>query len=380
MGHGQLGYCSADIQTFLGWKMKIIQIMPDFGLAGAEIMVENLTYSLIAEGHRVLVISLYDLHTAITDRLESRNVKIEYLGKKSGFDPAVVPKLRKIIASYQPDVIHTHRYVLPYSFLASIGLKIKCVHTVHSVAQKEQTKTGKIINKVLFRYFHITPVALSAEIQKTIQEVYGLSSQKIPVIFNGIELDRCDAKESYIKKDIFIILHIGRFMDVKNHALLIRSFAQFVKKHPDARLQLLGDGELKEEMIQFAKELGIENLVKFAGLQSNVYPWLHDADVFILPSKFEGMPMTLIQAMGTGLPIIASAVGGITDMLTDKEDALLIEPKEECVLMSLEELYYDEEKRRTMGHKAQQESLRFSSRRMAHEYIKVYANIREENI
>ena len=120
--------------------MKIIQIMPDFGLAGAETMVENLASGLVAEGHDVLIISLYDLHTAITERLENKGIKIEYLGKKRGFDPSVILKMRKIIKKYQPDVIHTHRYVLPYVFLASMGLKIKRVHTVHNVAQKEQTK------------------------------------------------------------------------------------------------------------------------------------------------------------------------------------------------------------------------------------------------
>ena len=194
--------------------MKIVQVMPDFGLAGAETMVENLTCGLAAEGHDVLVISFFDLHTAITERIESRGIKIEYLGKKRGFDPSIVSKMRKIIKAYQPDVIHTHRYVLPYAFLASMGLKAKRVHTVHSVAQKEQTKAGKNINRVLFRHFNVVPVALSEEVQKTIHEVYGLPEKKIPVIFNGIDLSRCIVKESYVRNKAFNVLHIGRFMDV----------------------------------------------------------------------------------------------------------------------------------------------------------------------
>ena len=314
--------------------MKIIQIMPDFGLAGAETMVENLACGLVAEGHDVLIISLYDLHTAITERLENKGIKIEYLGKKRGFDPSVILKMRKIIKKYQPDVIHTHRYVLPYVFLASMGLKIKRVHTVHNVAQKEQTKAGKTINKVLFQHFNVVPVALSEEVQKTIQEVYGLPINRIPVVFNGIDLSRCIVKEDYARKENFTVLHIGRFMNVKNHELLLRSFARFRGYHPDAMIQLLGDGELKENMMQLAGQLNIADAVEFAGLQSNVYPWLHNADVFILPSKFEGMPMTLIEAMGTGLPIIASDVGGIPDMLTDQKDAAIdCNQREECIIV-----------------------------------------------
>lgn len=122
-----------------------------------------------------------------------------------------------------------------------------------------------------------------------------------------------------MRNKAFNVLHIGRFMDVKNHELLLRSFARFKGQHSDARLQLLGDGELKENMMQLAGQLNIADTVEFSGLQSNVYPWLHNADVFILPSKFEGMPMTLIEAMGTGLPIIASNVGGFRICLPIKK-------------------------------------------------------------
>lgn len=354
--------------------MKIVQVMPDFGLAGAETMVENLSCGLAAEGCDVLVISFFDLHTAITERIENRGIKIKYLGKKRGFDPSIISKMRKIIKAYQPDVIHTHRYVLPYAFLASMGFKAKRVHTVHNVAQKEQTKVGKNINRVLFRYFNVVPVALSKEIQRTIQEVYGLPDNRIPVVFNGIDLSRCIVKESYARKDTFTVLHIGRFMDVKNHELLLRSFARFKGQHSDARLQLLGDGELKENMMQLAGQLNITDAVEFAGLQSNVYPWLHNADVFILPSKFEGMPMTLIEAMGTGLPIIASNVGGIPDILSSQKEALLIEPKEEKIIEALEMVYSDAKKREYWGRNALQRSSLFSSQAMARKYLQLYSS------
>lgn len=354
--------------------MKIVQVMPDFGMAGAETMVENLSCGLAAEGCDVLVISFFDLHTAITERIENRGIKIKYLGKKRGFDPSIISKMRKIIKAYQPDVIHTHRYVLPYAFLASMGFKAKRVHTVHNVAQKEQTKVGKNINRVLFRYFNVVPVALSKEIQRTIQEVYGLPDNRIPVVFNGIDLSRCIVKESYARKDTFTVLHIGRFMDVKNHELLLRSFARFKGQHSDARLQLLGDGELKENMMQLAGQLNITDAVEFAGLQSNVYPWLHNADVFILPSKFEGMPMTLIEAMGTGLPIIASNVGGIPDMLSSQKEALLIEPKEEKIIEALEMVYSDAKKREYWGRNALQRSSLFSSQAMARKYLQLYSS------
>ena len=167
---------------------------------------------------------------------------------------------------------------------------------------------------------------------------------------------------------------------MKNHELLLRSFARFKEHHSDARLQLLGDGELKENMMQLAGQLNITDAVEFAGLQSNVYPWLHNADVFVLPSKFEGMPMTLIEAMGTGLPIIASDVGGIPDMLMDQKDALLIAPKEENILVALESIYSDEEKRKRLGRNAWDKSAAFSAITMAKKYADIYENISEGGV
>lgn len=101
------------------------------------------------------------------------------------------------------------------------------------------------------------------------------------------------------------------------------------------KLQLIGEGELKVQMEELANSLMIKDKVEFLGLKSNVYPYLNKADIFCLPSKYEGIPMSLIEAMGTGLPIIASNVGGIPDMLTDKKDALLVIPEEDEIAGSI---------------------------------------------
>lgn len=353
--------------------MKVLQIIPMFKLAGAETMCENLCKALRNQGCDVVAVSLYTEHTPITDRLENAGIKVVYLGKKKGFDFSTFVKLYQLMKKERPEVVHTHiyaaRYALPVAAFCGIPKKI---HTVHNIAQQEQAKAGKIVNKFMFKHCGVIPVALSEEVKKTVEEVYELPSEQIPVIFNGVDLSNCKVKEDYIKKSEFKIVHIGRFMDVKNHAMILKTFAMFSKRHADAKLQLIGDGELRKDMVQLAQELGVENFVEFAGLQSNVYPWLHDADIFILPSKFEGMPMTLIEAMGTGLPIIASAVGGVPDMLTDGESAILIKPESEQLLASLEMLYYDESIRRVLGQKALQRSLAFSSETMAQRYIEIY--------
>ena len=143
--------------------MKIIQVMPEFGLAGAETMCENLTRELIKLGNQVIVVSLYTYHSAITDRLEQAGVDVRYLGKKPGLDLSMISKLRKIFASEKPDVVHTHLYVMRYVIPAARMAKVpRCVHTVHSIAQKENTMQGIVINKIFYRRGYSIPVALSS--------------------------------------------------------------------------------------------------------------------------------------------------------------------------------------------------------------------------
>ena len=183
------------------------------------------------------------------------------------------------------------------------------------------------------------PVALSNEVKKTISEVYGLQGSLIPVVYNGIDLSKCIEKDNYAPTKEFTVVHIGRFMKVKNHKVLLQAFAVFAEKRKNVKLQLLGEGELLDETRELAKVLGVADQVEFLGLQPNVYPYLQKADVFCLPSEYEGVPMTLIEAMGTGLPIVASNVGGIPDMLENEKNALLVEPNDIAVEAAFEMLY-----------------------------------------
>jgi glycosyltransferase involved in cell wall biosynthesis len=353
--------------------MKVIQIMPEFGLAGAETMCENLCYELIKDGIDVKVISLYNFHSAITERMETAGIKIWYLGKKKGFDPTIFGKLYQILKKEKPDCIHTHRYVMRYAIPMAVlaGIKGK-VHTVHNIAQKENTIKGIKINRILYKYYNVIPVALSKIIRDTITEVYDIPKRKIPVIFNGINLEHCIPKKEYSFGERIALIHIGRFQDVKNHRLLIDAFDELAKKYPNLYLQLIGDGELQGKLMEYASKLPSSEHIRFEGLKQNVYPYLSKADIFVLPSKYEGMPMTLIEAMGTGLPIVASRVGGIPDMIKDGEEGLLITPDKEHLVNAVDQLLTNEKLRSHLGKKALTRSRDFSSEIMAKKYEELY--------
>lgn len=352
--------------------MKIIQLMPEFRLAGAETMCENLTCELISRGHDVLVVSLYDYHSVITDRLEKKCVRIVYLGKKPGLDLSVIGKLRRVLKSFNPDIIHTHRYLLKYLFLANYGLNGKIVHTVHNMAKKENNLLDRTFNGVLFRKYGVTPVALSKIVKESILEEYHLSPEQVPVIFNGVPINNCKPHTNYHVNDTINILHIGRFMEAKNHLELVKAVIGLHEKNPQVVLHLLGEGPMKSVVGALINEKKAAKYILMHGVSPTPLQHLSEADIFVLPSLYEGMPMTIIEAMGTALPIVASAVGGVPDMIHDGVNGLLCEPTSSSIMQKLSVLIKDEQLRKRLGQKALESSQRFSSAHMAEAYEKLY--------
>lgn len=352
--------------------MKIVQIIPEFKLAGAETMCENLVHELTKQGHSVLVISMYSTDSPITNRLRNAGIEIEFLGKKTGFDISIVLKMRKIFKEFKPDVIHTHLYSLRYSALAAFRMKAKMIHTVHNIADKETTPLGVKLYKVYYKIFDITPVALSEIIQDSILKLYKKDKASVPVVFNGVNLDKCEKKESYSSLNTVKFLHVGRFSEQKNHLSLINAFSIAHKATPNIELFLYGEGELKEKCEEMVCSLDAQSYIHFCGLTDNIYSVMNKMDVFFLPSLWEGVPMSLIEAMGTGMPIIASKVGGIPNMLVNNESALLIETKENDMVESIKRMTENIELRTLLGVNAYKRSDVFSARRMTDLYLNIY--------
>ena len=355
--------------------MKIMQVIPYFCFGGAEIMCENLTYALKNAGQEVFVVSLYAERTPIARRMEEAGIRIVYLDKKLGLDLSMVPKLAAVIRRERPEVVHTHLDVIKYAAMAArlAGVR-KCVHTVHSLADREaEGRAQKIINGFYFRRAWSVPVALTPEVQASVANFYDLPLTHVPVIYNGIDLSRCVPKTSYETGETVTILHVGRFDVPKNHGGLLEAFRLLRQTHPECRLRLVGDGDLRTDMETLAREKGIDRFVEFCGMQSDVYPYLHDADIFTLPSVYEGNPMTIIEAMGTGLPIAASRVGGIPDMIDDGQSGLLVEPEPRSICAGLTRLVEDGALRQRLGETARRQSQAFSAEHMAKDYISLYS-------
>ena len=350
--------------------MKIMQVIPELQMGGAERFCEELTYTLMALGHQVLVVSLYSTETVLSKRMESAGVQMRYLGKKGGLDGSCLRRLRSHIRAFEPDAIHAHQYALKYAVLASVGMRRRVVYTVHTLAGKE---TDRPLNRVLFACGGAVPVSLSEEVRRTVIAQYHLPEERCPVIYNGIPLERCMPVEDYGAGKPMRVVHVGRFAQVKNHRCIVEA----AKLLPRGQFHFLflGEGELLPEIRDMVSAAGLADAFTFFGLSDNVYPHLRESDVFILPSLWEGMPITIIEAMGTGLPIVASDVGGIRDMIEDNVNGLLIEPEPRALADALRRLAADVSLRERLGKSALAASERFSIEATARAYIKLYEGL-----
>ncbi len=357
-------------------KLSVIQIVPKFVLAGAEVMVENLAAALIKDSFDVSIVSLYDYHSAITERLENLGIPILYLGKKKGFDLTIIFKLYKIFKKARPDVIHTHLYLMPFAIPAAILARVPVsIHTIHNIANKEVGKHLRKLYAFFYRYCKVIPVSISPLVKKSVMEEYRFSDEQVPMIYNGIDLNKCIPKEEYEGKNSKInILHVGRFSEQKNHLGLIESFKIVHDEEPNTVLKLIGCGILESAVTEKVKELNLVDCVEFLGMKATVYPYFNKADIFVLPSKWEGMPITLIEAMATGLPIVAASVGGVPDMIENNVTGILVDTQNENIADALITLIKNRKLRQELGEAARTASSKFSVEAMEGQYAKLYRN------
>lgn len=352
----------------------ILQVMPEFGLAGAETMCEALCYELQkTEKYNVYVASLYDFRSPITERLEAHGVKIFYIGKNKGTDLSVIGKLKKIMIDEHIDIVHTHRYVMQYAIPAAVMAKVPCrVHTVHNIATEEVNRLRRKFALFFYRFCRVIPVSISPKVRDSVEIEYGISSQELSVVYNGSDLSKCIIKENYSTDETFNFVHIGRFASVKNQTLIVDAISRLKNEGYNVHIDLLGGAGNEVEIEEKVRTLHLENEITLCGLQSNVYPFISKADAFLLPSKYEGMPITLIEAMGSGMPIIASNVGGIPDMIEHGKEGLLINPNLDELVEAMMLLMNNHDLREKLGVAARIKAQQFSSKNMCQGYIEQY--------
>lgn len=359
----------------------MLQVVPNLAIGGAERCVVQLMCALDASQFEVAAVSLYARqNTELEAILEANRFQVTYFDKKPGLDLRMWGSVMRIVQAFRPHVIHTHLHAFNYVLPAILGRRAPAfVHTVHTVAEREQRRLVKWIPKPLFSRA-VTPVAIASEVQASIRRVFGVDSCLIP---NGIPLAayrRSEAarrqwreREQFQPGDVMFVC-VARFEPVKNHGLLIRAFALASRERPNAHLLLVGDGVLRSELERQVEALHLQGQVHFLGIRRDIPSILNASDVFAFASDHEGSPLSVMEAMAAGLPIVGTRAGGVPELAPDGRVGLLTEAGDsDCLAASMISMYADAERRAVLGSNAAQHAARFDVTRMAEAYATLYA-------
>lgn len=358
-----------------------MHILPALGPGGAEKLVVELIKALDRQVFESTIVSLYpEAGYKLEKDLKDNKHCVYYLNKHLGLDPSIITKIYRLINTYDPHVVHTHLYVLRYALLPVILCHVPaCVHTVHNIAQKEVDRIGKIVHWIAFRYGRVIPVSISQEVKNSVRSIYGQNIYT-PVIYNGIYTEhfiKIDTHKIPRMRNDLVLLHIGRFAPQKNHALLIEAFSLAVKEFPKLQLWLVGDGPLKDSIRSLVNRKKLEEKIYFLGIRSDVPELMSQADSFILSSNWEGVPLSVLEALAAGVPVICTAVGGVRELIDDGVEGILVPPNNPMALSKgILFLAKDLCLRQRMGRAGRKKAIeRFDISRTAIEYESLYIRI-----
>lgn len=355
--------------------IRVFHVLPNLSVGGGEKLAIDICSFLDKDSFNCTIVSLYKSQETIYEQLaKENNIEIIFLDKKKGIDLNVIIQLISIFKKYKPDIIHTHLYVMSYVLPAAIFCNIKnIIHTVHSVANKELRKPVRRIMYIAYKVFSVTPVAISSYIKDTIHKEYRIDNQYIKCIYNGVDTFRFKNKRDIKNKQIIELIHVGKFRKEKNHKLLIESFKLVSEEIDNIQLKLVGDGELRGEIEELVEKLEIKSKVIFRGIQKDIAQELKKSDIFVLSSDWEGIPLSVIEAMAAKLPIISTKAGGVVDIVNNNEVGFLVEIGDKKGLANaIIKLSNDYEMRERFANEAVKQAKKYDIRNKVKEYEELY--------
>ncbi|RYY51215.1 MAG: glycosyltransferase family 1 protein [Chitinophagaceae bacterium] len=318
-------------------KIRVLECIRQGQIGGGESHLLSLVENLDRNLFDPIVLSFTD--GPMIDRLKALKIPVHIIPSNKPFDFKVWNKVKQLVQEQKIDLIHAHGTRANSNvFRAARSLKRPLVYTIHGwsfhVDQPLLVKKIRIAGERFLVSRSDLNIAVSASNQQTGKNV--LPGFKSIVINNGIDQLKFNADAKYpnirnelnIPADAVLSLFLARFTGHKQPLLLLKAFQQVLEKRPELYLLMVGEGDEKQEAVALVKKAGIHNRVLFQDFRQDVPAVLAAADIFILPSLWEGLPIGLLEAMSMGKAIIASDVDGTTDIIRHNDNGMLFDLSE----------------------------------------------------
>ncbi|MBC7935627.1 MAG: glycosyltransferase [Rhizobacter sp.] len=315
-------------------KIRVLECIRQGQIGGGESHLLSLVENLDRTTYDPVVLSFTD--GPMIDRLKALNIPVHIIPSNKPFDFKVWNKVKQLMLAEKIDLVHAHGTRANSNvFRAARSLQKPLAYTIHGwsfhVDQPFLIKKIRVAGEKFLVSRSNLNISVSVSNQKTGKDT--ITGFESVVINNGIDQQKFNAdgqyanirKELNIPEDAVLSLFLARFTGHKQPLVLLKAFEKAVQQNPDLYLLMVGDGDEKQTATELVKKAGIGNRVVFQNFRQDVPAVLAAADIFILPSLWEGLPIGLLEAMSMGKAIIASNVDGTTDIIEHNKNGHLIE-------------------------------------------------------
>jgi sugar transferase (PEP-CTERM/EpsH1 system associated) len=318
----------------------VLHLVYRFDTGGIENGVVNLINHLPHDRWRHAVVALTEVVPAFAQRVQRSDVEFSSLHKTAGHAVSLYPQLIRLFRDLRPAVVHTRNLAamecqLPAAW-ARVPVRIHGEHGRDVDDLDGSSRKHQWIRRIYRPFIH-HHVALSCDLARYLIEKTGLSESCVEKIHNGVDIEKFRPAEAdrktisdfpFSDRSLFVLGTVGRMKDVKAQTVLAQAFIKAIRLRPSLsetlRLVMVGEGPLRATSKALLHEAGLSKLAWLPGERVDVPDVMAELDCFVLPSLAEGISNTILEAMATGIPVIASEVGGNTELVLDGETGITV--------------------------------------------------------
>lgn len=361
----------------------IAQLVHTLNVGGAEVLAGNLARRLW--GRYEFVFFCLDEPGFGAKRLQEEGFTVETIGRRNGLDWRCPLRLSARLRHHHVDLIQAHQYT-PFFYAMMARLRYRrppVVFTEHGRHFPDFPRPKRKVANRLLMERRDRVIAVGPSVKVALMEYEGIPDRRIDVILNGIDTDRftpstetrADVRaELGIESDDYLVMMVARLDPIKDHFTAIRACTQAAKTVSNLKLLLVGDGPEREAIEKYITQEGLSHLVQLLGTRSDVPRLLSAADTLLLTSVSEGIPLTIIEAMATGLPVVSTKVGSIAEVIANGSTGFLAEARDHSALAErLIQLGRSAALRIAMGDQGRARAVaEFSESQMAERYASLF--------
>jgi glycosyltransferase involved in cell wall biosynthesis len=364
-------------------KPTICQVLHTLRVGGAEVLAARLARQL-QDRFRFVFVCLDELGS-LGEELRGEGFAVEVLQRRAGVDWRCSLRLARFLRRERVDLLHAHQYTpFFYSLTARFLYRRPAVlFTEHGRHYPDYPRRKRMLANRLLLQRRDCVVGVGEAVRQALIRNEGLSPERVSVIYNGIDLaafangvhERLAVRQEIgVGASDLVLLQVARLDYLKDHATALRMLERVVKSCPQARLVLVGEGPERDKIEGILRERDLGPFVRLLGLRGDVARLVPAADVFLLTSISEGIPVTLIEAMAAGLPIVSTRVGGVAEVVEDGQTGLLAPSGDDAALAAhVLRLGEDLALRRQLGQKGRARARAlFSEAQMHTGYVRIY--------